>query len=102
MWRFVFVGLMVLSSTAYGQGRNFIPLRCAPEIIQEQVLREKYKEEPVAFGVVDGGTLLAELWISEENDAWTITLRTIEGTLCGVMTGKGWKEVPKKVKGIGL
>lgn len=101
MWRLLVVlGIIGIASPALGQRNNSLPLACAPSLIQEQALREKYKEESVAFGVIDGGSLLAELWVSEENDTWTITLRTVEGTLCGVLTGKGWRDAPERVKGI--
>ncbi len=102
MWRFalVLVGLMVLSSASYGQTVR-VPLACAPEEFQDRHLREKFKEEPVGYGATSGGAM-AELWVSEENDTWTITLRLPNGLLCLLASGDGWRKAPERMKGIGL
>ena len=100
MWKLLLVlfGLVVFTSPALGQTIK-IPLACAPAISQGQHLREKFKEDPVGYGATSGGAM-AELWVSEENDTWTITLRMPNGVLCLVASGDGWRKSPEKVKGI--
>ncbi len=100
MWRFVLVlgGMLWMTIPAHGQNIR-IPVPCTLEALQEQHLRGNYKEETVGYGVTSAGTM-AELWISEENDTWTITLRLPNGYLCLLASGSGWRELPAKMKGI--
>ena len=99
MWRFglVLVGLMIWVTPA--QARQTLPIACASATPQDQHLRKKYKEVPIAQGPTGSGTL-AEIWVSKENDTWTFTLRLPSGQLCLVATGHGWRKAPAEIKGI--
>ncbi len=93
MWRFslILVGLMVVSSPTYA-GLVQVPIACGSAELSEQVLRDKYKEELVAAGSTNGNAL-AELWVSRENDTWTLMLRMTDGQLCMFSAGSGWRNL---------
>ncbi len=101
MWRLLItLACIGMISPVFASTHSNLSMKCAPSVIQEQLLRGKYKEESVAFGITDGDVMLTELWISEKKNTWTITLRTPTGTLCGVLSGKNWRTAPKKIEGI--
>lgn len=100
MWRFVGILGVVLGMTTPARSQTIqIPIPCALEDLQEQHLRGKYKEAPVGYGVTSAGSMV-ELWRSEENDTWTVTLRLPNGYLCVMVSGSGWRELPARMKGV--
>ena len=101
MWWFglVLVGMLIWATPVHGQALRTTTVACAPQELQDQHLRKKYKEVPIAQGPTSGGAL-AELWVSKENDTWTFTLRLPSGQLCLLATGYGWRKVPAEIEGI--
>jgi len=100
MWRFVLVLGMVLIWGAPTRAELLqIPIACAPAEFNENILRDKYKEEAVAVGVTNGNSLV-ELWRSEENDTWTLMLRMTDGQLCMFSAGSGWRDLPAVPEGV--
>lgn len=100
MWKWVVVSL-VLGTSPVKAEQFYIPLSCAPVAAAEQFLKDNNKEELVSYGVTYGNAL-AELWVSEENGTWVIMLRRVNGELCLMSAGSGWRDVSSKVKGTGL
>ena len=100
MWWFVGVlgGMVMVASPTHAEIIQ-IPIACASAELNEQILRDKYKEEAVAVGVTNGNSLV-ELWVSEENDTWTLMLRMTNGRLCMFSAGSGWRDLPAVPKGI--
>ncbi len=102
MWRFGLglLGLVVFSSLAYAELLQ-VPIVCATVKVNEQLLYDRYKEELVAAGPTNGYAL-AELWVSKENDTWTLMLRMGNGQLCIFSAGSGWRNLPAEPVGTRL
>lgn len=69
---------------------------CAPHNEFVQVLTKgKYKEVPVWRGLTDGGSVMLELWQSQDGATWTMTYSKTDGSTCMLMAGEdGQTQVP--------
>lgn len=65
-----------------------------------KVLREKYKEAPVALGVTHNGGLV-EILTTEDGSTWSIIVTTPQGMSCLVAAGENWRVAPVTVPGRG-
>ena len=54
-------------------------------------LAEKYKEEPIAMGIV-GGSGLMEVYLSQSG-SWTIVITSAKGTSCVIAAGEAWEDI---------
>jgi hypothetical protein len=64
--------------------------RCGPREELVEVLRNKYRETPVAAGVTLSGGLV-ELLAQPDGATWTIMVTTPQGRSCLVAAGEGWR-----------
>lgn len=65
------------------------------------LLKEKYKEEPVAVGVSNNGGLV-EVLTSKDGQTWSILITSPKGKSCLVASGEGWRQMPKTESGEGI
>ncbi len=56
-------------------------------------LGDKYKEKPVAAGVMNNGSLI-EVYTSEGGGTWSIVITGVNGISCLVSAGEGWRALP--------
>jgi hypothetical protein len=99
MWKYVVCMVLLMGMVGEVQAQvQSIPIVCSPAELQSNILRQKFKEESIAYGVTNSEKLM-ELWLSKENDTWTITVRMKNGKLCLVAAGSGWRNAPEMLKG---
>lgn len=65
---------------------------CGPRDLIVSQLKQKYKEEPVATGLINT-TVLMEVYASEAG-TWTVTTTDTHGTMCIVLAGQAWDILP--------
>ena len=81
------VALCLLASPAVAQGRQ-----CFPHEAGVERLADKYGEQPIGRGLTKLGTV-AELFVSEDGDTWTILQTWPSGRSCLVTSGVGWEQM---------
>ena len=59
-----------------------------------KLLGKKYKEAPVAAGVTSNGKLV-EVLSNSSGTTWTIILTSPQGVSCLIVSGEGWRTVPR-------
>ena len=65
-------------------------------------LKEKYDEQPLAFGLNTDGRLL-ELFGTPDGKTWTMLITDARGISCVVTSGKDWqKAVPELLTPMGM
>lgn len=69
------------------------PVRCGPRAELLKQLSSLYREQPVALGIADTGTLL-EVVAANDGATWTVIVTRSNGTSCVIMTGEGWQATP--------
>ena len=72
--------------------------QCAARNKVLDMLRDKYSEAPVAFGVTSGGGLL-EVLSSKDGATWTVLVTTPKGMTCMTAAGEGWHARDRPVEG---
>ena len=56
-----------------------------------ELLDERFAEQPVAAGLESSGRLI-ELFVSADNDSWTMVMTLPAGTSCVMAVGEYWLE----------
>ncbi len=75
---------------------------CQPRPAFVEHLKEKYDEQPAAFGLNNDGRLL-EMFATPDGKTWTLLITDARGTSCVVTSGENWqKAAPKLLKPTGL
>jgi len=75
---------------------------CNPRAELVEHLKEKYDEQPAAFGLNNDGRLL-ELFATPDRKTWTLLITDESGISCVVTSGKNWQKTsPKLLKPMGL
>lgn len=64
--------------------------RCGPRTEMLKQLSSLYREQPVALGIADTGTLL-EVVAANDGATWTVMVTRSDGTSCVIMTGESWQ-----------
>jgi hypothetical protein len=64
-------------------------------------LAERYKEAPIALGLVSDGSQL-EVFSTDNGATWTITVTSPDGTSCLVAAGQDWQSVKPVARAYGL
>ena len=59
-----------------------------------KLLGNKYKEAPVAAGITSSGKLV-EVLSNSSGTTWTIILTSPQGVSCLIVSGEGWRTVPR-------
>ena len=74
-----------------------LPQQCDDRDAVLELLAEKYREAPVAFGVTNSGGLVELLTSApdSEGDTWTIVITTPMGLSCLVAAGEGWRALER-------
>ena len=57
----------------------------------EGFLAEKYKEEPIAMGLIDSSGVM-EVYLSESG-SWTIVVTSAQGLSCVIAAGENWDDI---------
>ena len=70
-------------------GVQQMPCGKRPDVVR--MLREQFRESPIAYGLADSGAV-AEVFISS-NGTWTIVATSPNGTTCMVGSGRSWQPV---------
>ena len=71
---------------------------CPPRSVLVEHLKEKYNEEPLAFGLNNDGRVL-ELFGTPGGKTWTMLITDARGMSCVVTSGENWrKALPKLLK----
>ncbi|MDB4725932.1 hypothetical protein OAF54_00755 [bacterium] len=73
-------------------------LTCGPRQGIIERLKKKYKEEPVAIGMVQNGWVM-EITSNAQNE-WTALMTRPDGVTCIVAVGQDWQSI-EKVSGLG-
>ncbi len=82
---------MLLAPSAAAQGPCYLRGKALA------YLAKKYKEQPIALGVTNTGTLI-ELLTSPEGGTWTIIEMYPNGRSCLFKAGEGWRPLlPKEI-----
>ena len=71
---------------------------CAARADLLKQLSTRFKEEPVALGLTNNGSLV-ELLTSEKGSTWTIMISQPNGASCLVAAGEGWEELKRVASG---
>jgi len=75
---------------------------CNPRSVFVEHLKEKYDEQPLAFGLNTDGRLL-ELFGTSDGSTWTMLITDARGISCVVTSGENWqKAAPELLKPTGL
>lgn len=64
-----------------------------------KVLKDDYKEVPIAMGVSQKSTEAFEIFTSERG-TWTVMMTMASGQTCIMAAGHSWQELPKQLLGI--
>ena len=70
-----------------------MPLPCHSYSEIARQLGDRYREEQVAAGLQNDGTLL-QVFASKDGDTWTVLSTSPDGTACVVAAGRGWQAEP--------
>jgi len=84
------VAIFTLLLPAQGNAANMCGKR--GELVK--VLKNKYKEVPVAMGISQKSTEAFEIYVST-NGSWTVMMTTTSGVTCVMAAGHSWKDIPK-------
>lgn len=84
----VAAGIALVASTAAAQQSP----QCNERTQVLELLAQKYKETPVAFGVTNTGGLV-EVLSDGKGGTWTIIVTTPQGMSCLVAAGEGWRNM---------
>ena len=75
---------------------------CNPRSAFVEHLKEKYDEQPLAFGLNNDGRLV-ELFGTLDGETWTLLITDARGISCVITSGEDWrKAAPKLLKPTGL
>ena len=64
---------------------------CTDRETLEGFLADKYKEEPIAMGLIDSSGVM-EVYLSESG-SWTIVITSANGLSCVIAAGEAWEDV---------
>ena len=81
--------------SAEGYGKS-APCGDRTELID--LLKNRYKEFPVAIGISQKSTEAFEIFVSEKG-TWTVIMTTSAGVTCVMATGHSWNDVPRVAMG---
>lgn len=81
------LALLLLASPAFAQSPAPLP-RCAQHREFAAMLLDRYKETPVASGIVSAGGMV-EVYASKRG-TWTVLATNVEGMSCIVAGGNSW------------
>ena len=56
-----------------------------------QILDDRYHEQSMEAGITETGSLI-ELFVSEEEDTWTLTVVDPNGISCVIAVGESWQK----------
>ena len=88
-------GFVAFQSTALAQVDGVRLMRsiqtCATAVAMEKVLKKKYKEQSIGYGVSKKGKSLVQIWHSKDGKTWTVTRRYHSGIICFLATGHSWE-----------
>ena len=75
---------------------------CNPRSAFVENLKEKYDEQPLAFGLTNDGRVI-EIFAMSDGKTWTMLITDARGISCVVTSGENWQNaVPKLLKPTGL
>ena len=57
------------------------------------MLASNFRERPAAIGMVDRNAVV-EIFVSREQDTWTIVASDPDGNSCIISAGEGWQQTP--------
>lgn len=83
--------MVAVAHTAQAQQPQRPP--CGKHEIIAKKLEQDYGEVPAVFAMQLNGKLL-QVFVSEENNTWTMVETVPTGTSCIVAAGKNWTPVP--------
>lgn len=69
---------------------------CNPRSVLVEHLKEKYGEQPLAFGLNNDGRLV-ELFGTPDGKTWTMLITDARGISCVVTSGENWQKVGPKL-----
>ena len=79
------LALLVTVSTANAQEA------CLPRDLAVERLGKQFDEHVVGQGLVSGGRVMAEMFVSKTG-SWTVLLTNTEGLSCVVASGESWSK----------
>ena len=59
-------------------------------------LKQQYGERAAAFGLVEGGQAVVELFTNDQG-SWTLLVTRADGQTCVIGTGQAWTAIPEIV-----
>ena len=71
---------------------------CIPHAQAVAELKDQWGETLRAFGVLQDGSGVVEIFAAKYNATWTILLTNTEKKACVVASGENWFEEPEKKK----
>ena len=77
---------------------NAAPAKCGDRAKLIEVLKDRYKEFPVALGISQKSTEAFEVYASEAG-SWTVLMTMSNGVACVMAAGHSWQDLPKQVAG---
>jgi len=87
------------SGAVAGQEYRTLQMFCAPASVLVEKIRER-EQAPVAFGVVNNGQVVMNVWRDAEGKRWTVTLMNpTSKTMCVIADGTDYQNVVFKPQG---
>ena len=88
----------VLATLAEPDPARAAPAKCGDRSKLIEVLKDRYKEFPVALGISQKSTEAFEVYASESG-TWTVLMTMSNGLACVMAAGHSWQDLPKQVAG---
>lgn len=89
---------ITLAVPALTTAANASPIKCGDRPTLIKMLKDRYKEVPVAMGISQKNTEAFEIFASE-NGSWTVVMTKVDGTACVMAVGHSWQDLPKQIAG---
>ena len=90
MWKIVIAAAAIALTSTAAQAQ----LQCNKRDSVIKALGAKYREQPVAIGVSNGGKLV-EVLSTKDGATWTIIATTPKGWSCLIAAGESWYSAEK-------
>ncbi|MGI9351744.1 MAG: hypothetical protein ACR2O3_09295 [Rhizobiaceae bacterium] len=83
---------------AFSSGAVAAPAKCGDRAKLVKILKDQYKEMPVALGISQKSTEAFEIYTSESG-TWTVVMTMSNGMACVMAAGHSWQDLPKQIAG---